>query len=151
MKNILALIMTLLLVCIHIPPASAAEAPPHVLVRTGGSFGIALDAKGQIWGWGDNSSGQLGKPKPNRSLFTPEVTATELDGTQIKDIQCGNVSTLFLLKDGTVYTCGNNNYGQQGQPGKVERLKTPTRIEGLPPITQIATGFGQCLALDEVG
>lgn len=144
-----------LLVCLFLiglaPLCAQAEAAPRVIVRAGGSFGIALDQKGQIWGWGDNSSGQLGKPKPNRNVYTPEITATELDGSQIADIQCGNVSTLFLLKDGTVYTCGNNNYGQQGQPGKVERVKTPTRIEGLTDIVQVAAGFGQCMALDSSG
>ena len=115
------------------------------LVRAGGSFGIAVDAQGGVWGWGDNANGQLGNGN-NKRVYLPKAAAVGLDGTQIVDVQCGNVNTLFLMQDGTVYTCGYNNYGQQGLPEGGSHIFTPTQIPGLENIAQIACGFGQCLA-----
>ncbi|MDO4484539.1 MAG: hypothetical protein Q4C54_08975 [Clostridia bacterium] len=122
---------------------SCALAQP--LVRAGGSFGIAVDAKGNIWGWGDNANGQLGNGN-NKRVYMPKPAAEGLDGAQVADVQCGNVSALFLMKDGTVYTCGYNNYGQQGIPGIGSHVFVPTKIPGLENIVQVACGFGQCLA-----
>lgn len=115
------------------------------LVRAGGSFGIAVDAQGGVWGWGDNANGQLGNGN-NKRVYLPKAAAVGLDGTQVVDVQCGNVNTLFLMQDGTVYTCGYNNYGQQGLPEGGSHIFTPTQIPGLENIAQIACGFGQCLA-----
>lgn len=128
-------------------PAAAMAQP---LVRAGGSFGIAVDAQGQVWGWGDNASGQLGNGD-HRQVYLPAPAAVGLDGTQLADVCCGNVNTLFLMQDGTVYTCGYNNYGQQGLPDAPTHVFEPTRIPGLTDVVQVACGFGQCLARTSAG
>ena len=107
------------------------------LVRAGGSFGIAVDAQGGVWGWGDNANGQLGNGN-NKRVYLPKAAAVGLNGTQIVDVQCGNVNTLFLMQDGTVYTCGYNNYGQQGLP---EGGATGSGL-GAVIIKQLARQFG---------
>ena len=141
MKKLFALLVALMMM-LSLLPASAESV---MFVRAGGSFGMALDANGVIWGWGDNGSGQLGNGNNKRAYF-PIPCATGIDGTQVKDIQCGNLNTLFLMQDGTVWTCGRNNYGQQGQKTKKEYVFTPIQIPGLENIEKIACGFGQCLA-----
>ena len=146
MKKLFALLLALMMM-LSLLPASAEGA---MFVRAGGSFGMALDANGVIWGWGDNGSGQLGNGTNKRAYF-PVPCATGIDGTQVKDIQCGNLNTLFLMNDGTVWTCGRNNYGQQGQKTKKDYVFTPIQIPGLQNIVKIACGFGQCLALDGEG
>lgn len=146
MKKLFALLVALMMM-LSLLPASAESV---MFVRAGGSFGMALDANGVIWGWGDNGSGQLGNGNNKRAYF-PIPCATGIDGTQVKDIQCGNLNTLFLMQDGTVWTCGRNNYGQQGQKTKKEYVFTPIQIPGLENIEKIACGFGQCLALDADG
>lgn len=146
MKKLFALLVALMMMLSQLP----ASAESVMFVRAGGSFGIALDESGVIWGWGDNGSGQLGNGNNKRAYF-PIPCATGIDGTQVKDIQCGNLNTLFLMQDGTVWTCGRNNYGQQGQKTKKEYVFTPIQIPGLENIEKIACGFGQCLALDADG
>lgn len=146
MKKLFALLVALMMMLSLLP----ASAEGVMFVRAGGSFGMALDANGVIWGWGDNGSGQLGNGNNKRAYF-PIPCATGIDGTQVKDIQCGNLNTLFLMQDGTVWTCGRNNYGQQGQKTKKEYVFTPIQIPGLENIEKIACGFGQCLALDADG
>lgn len=147
MKKWVALLLVTVLLTFS--AASLAEGA-SMLVRAGGSFGIALAADGSIWGWGDNASGQLGNGTNKRSYF-PTPAALEVDGTQVLDIACGNVSTLFLMLDGTVLTCGRNNYGQQGYQGRPDYVFKPQPIEGLKNIIKIACGFGQCMALDQNG
>lgn len=40
-------------------------------------------------------------------------------GRGLKDVACGGQHTMFLLQDGSVYTCGSNSCGQLGhdKPG----------------------------------
>lgn len=149
MKRLFLCLLSLMLFLPAVYAEDATQAPV-ILVRAGGSFGMALDANGGIWGWGDNANGALGNGH-NKRVYMPAKAAIDVDGTQVADIQCGNVSTLFLMKDGTVWTCGSNNYGQQGIEGVDNRLFHAQQIPTLQNIVQIACGFGQCLALDAEG
>uniref|UniRef100_A0A3P9JNF2 Uncharacterized protein n=1 Tax=Oryzias latipes TaxID=8090 RepID=A0A3P9JNF2_ORYLA len=36
-------------------------------------------------------------------------------GRGLKEVACGGQHTLFLLQDGSVYTCGSNSCGQLGE------------------------------------
>ncbi len=143
----LVLVILLLFGCVFSTPANA-DLP--LLIRAGGSFGYARSAEGTIWVWGDNGRGQLGTGNTAR-VRTPVPGAYGIDGNEVLDIACGNIAVLFLMKDGSVYTCGANNYGQQGQGDNQSFIKIPTHIPYLQNITKIACGFGQCLALDKDG
>ena len=143
----LVLVILLLFGCVFSTPANA-DLP--LLIRAGGSFGYARSAEGTIWVWGDNGRGQLGIGNTAR-VRTPVPGAYGIDGNEVLDIACGNIAVLFLMKDGSVYTCGANNYGQQGQGDNQSFIKIPTHIPYLQNITKIACGFGQCLALDKDG
>ena len=147
--------LALLLALLMLPFLSAqADTRPDsgavLMVRCGGSFVYAIDSRGQIWGWGDNSKGQLAYPQ--RGLIRkPQLVAQSLNGLDIADIQCGNENTLFLMKDGTVYACGANGHAQLGIKGFRENSTEPLLIPTLSDIVQIDSGFGQSLALDASG
>ena len=141
-------ILFLMLTSLLLTSRAFSEEP--ILIRAGGSFGYARAADGSLWVWGDNGRGQLGTGNTRR-IRTPQSGITLINGNQIQDIACGNVAVLFLMKDGSVYTCGANNYGQQGQGNNISVVKTPIQIEGLDHIVKIACGFGHCLALDSDG
>lgn len=145
MKKIMAcLLATLMLLSF----AQAEEV--QLRVRMGGSFGLGVDVNGVIWGWGDNRNGQLGL-ESRRIIAKPVQAAPGIDGHDLLDIQCGNVNTLFLMKDGTVFTCGSNAEGQQGIPSVKDRVLTPVQIPELQNIVSLNCGFGHCLALDKDG
>lgn len=146
----LALLLALLL--LPLTPALAEEPADEVpmIVRCGGSFVYAIDRSGQIWGWGDNRKGQAAYEQ-YRLVRTPMLVATNLDGREVLDIQCGNENALFLMKDGTVYACGANDHSRLGVREQQGSANQPILIPTLSNIVQIDCGFGQSLALDADG
>ncbi len=130
--------------------AERAEESGTVLLRNGGSFVYVARKDGTILGWGDNRKSQLGTT-PQRLILNPKAAADGIRGEDLADIQCGNENTLFLMKDGTVYTCGAAGHGTQGLGKKGSNVKTPTQIPGLERIVQISCGFGHNAALDADG
>ena len=152
-KALWALMAALMLAAGVLPAKAegAEEAPAGAaMVRNGGSFVYAVREDGTILGWGDNRKGQLGTT-PAKLLTKPQAAADGLDGRDLADIQCGNENTLFLTKDGEVYTCGTNSRGAQGLGRLNGNVKTPTKIPGLERIVQISCGFGHNAALDADG
>ena len=142
----------LLLGCLLLAPlcALAAEPASTAMLRNGGSFVFVLREDGAVRAWGDNRKGQLGTV-PLKLKLTPVPAADGLDGHQIQDIQCGNENTLFLMKDGTVWTCGAYSRGTQGLGRLKDYVRKPTQIPGLENIVQITCGFGHNAALDREG
>ena len=146
----LSLLLALLLMLTAAVQAEAPESEAPLLVRCGGSFVYAVDSSGQIWGWGDNRHGQAGYDK-FQLVKTPQLVATNLDGRDLADIQCGNENAIFLMKDGSVYICGAADHGRLGSKEQTTAVKTPVLVPGLKDIVQIDCGFGQSLALDAQG
>ena len=70
-----------------------------------------LENDGTLWGCGRNQQGQLGLgDDTNRTTFTQVTTNTD----DIKSVCCGYYHTFILKNDGTLWTCGGNEYGQLG-------------------------------------
>ena len=80
-------------------------------VYCGGAHTIILENDGTLWGTGYNTSGQLGLGDiTDRNIFTQITTNTN----DIKSVYCGYYYTLILKNDGTLWSCGRNDYGQLG-------------------------------------
>ncbi len=102
--------------------------------------------------WGSTKYGQLGlggieedlitSPKLNKYLNTDDINGC------VKQAACGVNHSLFLLEDGSVYSCGNNDFEQLGHGGP---RKKPEKVEDLYFITQIAAGHSFSLALNKDG
>ena len=77
-----------------------------------------------LWGCGQNGDGQLGLgDKTYRKIFTQITTNTN----NIKLICCGGYHTIILKNDGTLWGCGQNEYGQLGL-GDAKNRTTFTQI-----------------------
>ena len=67
--------------------------------------------------WGEASEGQLGLGGiEEEHVLSPRFADTaKLVPSKVKEIVCGWNHTAFLTVEGTVYTCGNNDFGQLGK------------------------------------
>ncbi len=115
-------------------------------------FSLFLDGSGHVYGTGANYSGGLGLGHNNDVSDLTQITSGIGSKTVTKIATClYNNSSIFLCSDGTVYSCGSNNYGQLGLGDNDDR-NVPTQITTLSNITDIACGGnGHTLFLDGDG
>ncbi len=77
-------------------------------VEEGGTFVLALRTDNTLWGWGNNTFGQLG-------VEPCEIVAKPIKiMDNVKSFAAGDSHTLIVTQDGTLYALGNNLYGQLG-------------------------------------
>jgi alpha-tubulin suppressor-like RCC1 family protein len=103
---------------------------------------IAIDTKGNAWGWGHNGGGEL--CQGNRRTYTRPVKlpfshVTTLAGASNHDLYDAN---------GTVYACGQNLADSLGD-GSTHNSTTPVIVAGLDGklVTQLVTSFANSGAL----
>ncbi|XP_025109436.1 probable E3 ubiquitin-protein ligase HERC4 isoform X2 [Pomacea canaliculata] len=76
-----------------------------------------------VLGWGKAISGQLGLKGEEVDKVLNPVQIPNLRGSEVLDIACGENHTLVCLKDGSVYSCGNNDHGQLGHTKSSKRFE----------------------------
>ena len=107
--------------------------------------------KGTVWGWGQNSTGDLGVG--DRNPRNVAAQATGING--IIAISSGYDHALALKSDGTVWAWGGDGFGQLGiaPPPPNNLSTTPVQVGFTFPaaVVQIAAGNGTSLALDANG
>ena len=65
-----------------------------------------------MWGWGQNSYGQLGDDKSDIDPLCPRVTVDNI--LDYKQVSCGFDFTTAVTKTGFLWIWGDNTYGQLG-------------------------------------
>jgi alpha-tubulin suppressor-like RCC1 family protein len=105
---------------------------------------MALKSDGTVWGWGDNTGGQLGddsqvsRPNPAKVSGFTDVVAISGEGYY----------TLALKSDGTVWSWGTNSGGSLGD-GSVTNKLIPVQVSGLTGVIAVdATSFSIALKSD---
>jgi len=137
-----------------------------VAVAAGGYYSLALDRNSDVWSWGNNFYGQLGRyPRIVNSVFqalssqTADRVQTDVNGspfTGIISIAAGGSHSLALDVDGNVWAWGYNGFGQvgDGSTTKSNRLY-PVKVIDVNGtalrIVKIAAGGSHSLALDSDG
>ena len=115
-------------------------------ISAGGAHSLAALPDGQVWGWGNGGSGEVGTGAMNEYVYQP-VSAIGLTG--IVQVAAGNRFTLALRKDGQVYGFG---YGADGQLGLgTSNTRYTPALLSLTGITAIAAGGRHALALKTDG
>jgi alpha-tubulin suppressor-like RCC1 family protein len=108
---------------------------------------LALKTNGTLWGWGTNHHGQLGRA--TNINFIPQPTQLA-PGTSWVQVAAGQLHSLALRSDGTLWSCGQNIAGQIGDG-------TTTDRHVLAPVNndrdwkQIAAGLGNSFAIKTNG
>ncbi|HBW38185.1 cell wall-binding repeat-containing protein [Desulfosporosinus sp. BICA1-9] len=113
-------------------------------LAAGPNFGLAVDADGNVWSWGDNSQGQLGQGNADENPVATPVKVKDL--TDVISVSAGGAHALALKADGTVWAWGNNDYDQSGAE-EASPITLPRKVESLQNIVGIAAGLESNLAL----
>ncbi|KAK7085896.1 putative E3 ubiquitin-protein ligase herc1 [Halocaridina rubra] len=117
------------------------------LVACGLNHTVCIDVDGNnVWAFGDGDYGKLGLGNSTSKSTPQKVEAMCCIG--IKKVSCGTQFTVFLTKDGRVYTCGMDRL--IGQPeSRTRGHNRPQQVPALVThnVTDIAVGSEHTLAL----
>ncbi|OCT71800.1 probable E3 ubiquitin-protein ligase HERC4 isoform X2 [Xenopus laevis] len=100
--------------------------------------------------WGNASFGQLGLGGIDEEVVLEPRRCDFFINKNVRDVGCGSRHTVFVLDDGTVYTCGCNDLGQLGHD---KSRKKPDQVGALDAQTIVAVSCGEAhtLALNDKG
>ncbi|MBA0693238.1 hypothetical protein Goari_010735 [Gossypium aridum] len=107
---------------------------------------------GEVFTCGDNSSFCCGHRDTGRPIFRPRLVEA-MKGIPCKQVAAGLNFTVFLTRQGLVYTCGTNTHGQLGH-GDTQDRPTPKMVElleRLGSVVQIAAGPSYVLTVTDNG
>lgn len=113
-------------------------------LAAGGQHSLAIKSDDSVAAWGANDAGQLG----NNSLLdstSPVNVNAALSGV-VSAVVAGYAHSVALKSDGSVWTWGNNLFGQLGDSGTTNR-SIPAQVSSFGVATQIAAGMYHTLAL----
>ena len=123
------------------------------------NFSTAIDENGNLWTWGEDISGQLGRGdlyKDNCSTSNDcRKTIEKVESlNDIVAVSTGYNHTLALKNDGTIWSFGANNLGQLGD-GTTTNKSTPVKVlfneTDEVKVVQIAASSASSYAIDDKG
>jgi alpha-tubulin suppressor-like RCC1 family protein len=117
-------------------------------VATGYRTTTAIKTDGTLWIWGNNSYQALGV---NDNSNRPTPVTTFAGGTNWKQVACGRDFSSAIKTDGTLWTWGQNNYGQLGDNTTTNRLTPVTTLVGGTNWKQVACGSFHTTAIKTDG
>lgn len=126
------------------------------VIASGTSHNLALTTNGELFSWGNNTSGKLGDGSTtNRTQPVAVVASGALAGKTITAIAAGDQHSLALSAEGKVFAWGSNSFDQLGteawQDSSVPvAVDTRGALRG-KTITAIAAGYGHSLVLTSDG
>ncbi len=118
----------------------------HGVVQLAAGFDhvCARTASREVFCWGNNGTGQLGR-RP--STLAHSAVPVRVDLTAVVDVAAGAGFTCAVRANHSVWCWGENGAMQLGRSLRVEFDATPVRIAGLAATRAVATGSGHVCAL----
>lgn len=123
-------------------------------ISAGTYHNLAVDDRGRLWAWGDNSHGQLGTGDIENRLIPTNISENFKTDTQIVQVYAGEVTSFALDIRGRILAWGNNDFGQLGTEDGQNKL-IPTSITEEPDesddvkIVKISAGSNHTIVIDE--
>ncbi len=123
------------------------------------SHTVLLDSDGTVWTWGNNEYGQLGDGGTSHRNFPVQVLGSggvgHLQG--VMSVAAGDLFSVALKNDGTVWAWGDNKYGELGNENSPNNSPTPVQVRDssgtgyMEDVVAIAGGGMYTLALKSDG
>jgi len=116
---------------------------------------LALMNNGTVWAWGLNNQGQCGINITNDTkIITGPIQVSSIN--DVKAIASGGSFSIALKNDGTVWTWGDNRYGEIGigvpaMLTSADSYPYPTEVQGLYDIIAVDAGDQFAMALKNDG
>lgn len=136
-------------------------------VATGGGkeHSLAVKSDGTVWAWGYNGYGQLGHEPGDGDSVTEaggyyRPNPVQVPGlTGVVSVAGGNLHSLALKGDGTVWAWGFNGYGQLGHDNSTDSVLPnldrynpfPTQVAGLTDVVAVSGNCWHSLAVESNG
>jgi len=117
-------------------------------VGAGGGFSLAVKSDGTLWSWGKDTSGELGNDAILSNQPTP-VPVASLSG--MVSVTGGNLHSLAIRRDGTVWSWGSDDFGQLGDDSRFAGQPTPVQVTGFSVVIAGASGSDHSLAVNSDG
>jgi alpha-tubulin suppressor-like RCC1 family protein len=130
------------------PPAAAVMGPvaPVTAVAVGGAHSCAIDAKGQLWCWGQGDEGEIGD---GAGQDRPAPVPVELGtGAGVTAVAAGGAHTCAVDSGRDIWCWGRGAEGQIGG-GTTNRMR-PADL-GLTGATDVAAGTAHTCVLTVAG
>uniref|UniRef100_A0A1I8I8Q5 HECT domain-containing protein n=1 Tax=Macrostomum lignano TaxID=282301 RepID=A0A1I8I8Q5_9PLAT len=144
--------------CNRFCQVTALENKCIVCIAAGGSHSLAVDEDGQVYSWGRNHRGQIGRDEAANTDSSSGASVRlvrQLSGHRVAQVSAGQSHSLVLTQQHRLFAFGDNSRGQLGQgnfkqPGTLGACLPVASLNGLP-IQLIACGGYHCLALSHSG
>ena len=120
-------------------------------VSGGGQHTAAIKTDGTLWTWGNNDYAQLGINDAGVTLYRTTPVTTFAGGTNWKQVSCGYRHTVAIKTDGTLWTWGDNSFGQLGINNTNTRCTPVTTFAGGTNWKQVGCGYYHTSAIKTDG
>jgi alpha-tubulin suppressor-like RCC1 family protein len=118
-------------------------------VAAGGLHRVALRDNGTVWTWGDNTHGQLGDGHSGGTRASPAMVHGL---TRVVAVSAGASHSVALKSDGTVWTWGDNSYGQVASASTgIAMRASPGYVPNLTSVVAVFAGSYHTMALRSDG
>ncbi len=111
-------------------------------------YTAAIKTDGTLWSWGYNVNGQLGD---NTTASKSSPVQTIAGGTNWRQVSCGSYHTAAIKTDGTLWTWGNDFYGQLGNNTTTAKSSPVQTVTGGTNWRQVACGTYHTAAIKTDG
>ena len=111
---------------------------------------IVSKSDGTVWTWGSNGFGQLGNGTAASNTAGSAVPVQVSGLTGVVSVAAGKNFSVALKSDGTVWTWGDNTYGQLGDGTNTART-VPVQASGLSGVISVNPGCYHVAAIKSDG
>ena len=127
-------------------PVRVGVSNDWVKISAGAAHSMALKTDGTLWAWGNNGFGRLGLGTASGLYNSPQQVGTETNWVKI---DAGNLSSMALKSDGTLWGWGSNG-GILGDGTNAQR-NAPVQIGTDTDWAEVSLGVSHTLALKTNG